>query len=79
MIEVDFIAGFIVCVLSFIAGLFCGRDLGPPKRHGNYEPIEHGDFNESKSWLHPPPWKLGGSVGEKPPTKVIVIHRTIKS
>jgi hypothetical protein len=41
MIEVDFIVGFIVCVLSFIAGLSVGRDLGPIKRRDDYEPIEH--------------------------------------
>jgi hypothetical protein len=55
MIEVDFIVGFIVCVLSFIAGLAVGCDLGRSKKRGNYEPIEHGNFDES--WLHPPPWK----------------------
>jgi hypothetical protein len=46
--------------------LWVGRDLGPIKKRGNYEPIEHGSFDES--WLHPPPWK------ERPPNVISIIH-----
>jgi hypothetical protein len=41
MTEADLIAGFIACMLSFIAGLAAWRDLVPVKRRGNYAPIEH--------------------------------------
>jgi hypothetical protein len=68
MIEVDFIAGFIVCVLSFIAGLVVGRDLGPIKKRGNYEPIEHVDVNDLHRRYKP------AAFPQKQPNVITIIH-----
>lgn len=81
----DTFALVLVVTISFAGGLLLGFDLGRSerKRTKNFEPVEHGDFDEEKWVKHPPPWPLG-SVGErpwwtvaggKPPVKIVRIYQ----
>jgi hypothetical protein len=63
---------FAVLVATFFGGVMFG--VSERKRTRNFEPIEHGNFDEEKWINRPPPWKLGGSAGERPPNVVTFIR-----
>ena len=59
---IEFLSAFIAVIVAFIAGMVC-------RPRGNFRPIDRKEYDEK--WIgEPPPWHLGGSMGEKPPPSV---------
>jgi hypothetical protein len=51
---------FLMLVAAFFGGIVFAASTRKPTK--NFEPIEHGNFDEEKWINRPPPWKLGGSM-----------------
>lgn len=63
-----------VLILAGAAFIMAAHANLQVRRSENFKPLPGGEFDP----LEPPPFNIGGSVGIRPPTRIIVEHRGVE-
>jgi len=71
---IDGLVMLILCLIAVLSSYAAGYCAGWRRQGGNFRPLDNPHFDEHGAINEPPPWPLGGQVGQKPAVRVIHVY-----